>query len=316
MSPDTETETSVTVKGVSRTATGDGVVDFGDRVALRGTSALQRERREPLRLLDGSRQHDVAVRTMTRSGSGRRATGGAAAAPAGPTAPGWRRMPRPLRLIRNHARLFGSLVVGLVAVAVNSLVLPEIMLVTRLLIGWDVAIVLYLALTVAVISRFDLAVVRKRAAIHDEGGVTILLLTVVASVASLVAIVAELGSVTGQQSRELYFAHALVTIVLSWTFIHVIFAIHYAHKYYGDGGKSGGLEFPDDDRPDYWDFVYFSFVIGMTFQVSDVQVTSKPLRHVVVLHGIVSFVFNVAILALVVNLGASFFNAAAPSPTR
>ena len=75
-----------------------------------------------------------------------------------------------------------------------------------------------------------------------------------------------------------YVALALVTVVLSWIFIHVIFAFHYAHEFYGEakGGHKGGLQFPEDDRPEYWDFVYFSFVIGMTFQVSDVQVTSKP----------------------------------------
>ena len=72
----------------------------------------------------------------------------------------------------------------------------------------------------------------------------------------------------------------MLTIVLSWTFIHVIFAFHYAHEFYGEGRDQhvGGLEFPDDDQPNYWDFIYFSFVIGMTFQVSDVQVTSKLIQ--------------------------------------
>ena len=97
---------------------------------------------------------------------------------------------------------------------------------------------------------------------------------------------------------------AVATILLSWTFIHVIFALHYAHEYYGEGAKGGGLSFPGDDRPDYWDFVYFSFVIGMTFQVSDVQVTSKLLRRIVVAHGVLSFFFSVTILALAVNLAA------------
>jgi uncharacterized membrane protein len=94
--------------------------------------------------------------------------------------------------------------------------------------------------------------------------------------------------------------------LLSWTLIHAIFAFHYARVYYSTPGPLGaGLEFPADDRPDYWDFVYFSFVIGMTFQVSDVQVTSKVLRRFVVAHGFVSFFFNVAILALTVNLSAN-----------
>ena len=105
-----------------------------------------------------------------------------------------------------------------------------------------------------------------------------------------------------------YLALAVVTIFLSWTFIHVIFALHYAHEFYGEGRDRhiGGLEFPHDEQPEYWDFIYFSFVIGMTFQVSDVQVTSKLIRRMVVAHGIVSFVFNVAILALMVNISSEF----------
>ena len=99
---------------------------------------------------------------------------------------------------------------------------------------------------------------------------------------------------------------ATTTIVLSWVFIHTIFALHYAHDYYGEhGNKQSGLNFPGDDTPDYWDFVYFSLVIGMTAQVSDVAVASKLIRRTVTAHGIVSFFFNVALLALMVNVAAS-----------
>jgi uncharacterized membrane protein len=88
----------------------------------------------------------------------------------------------------------------------------------------------------------------------------------------------------------------------------MIFTLHYAHEYYGEGrdGTFGGLEFPNDDQPDYWDFLYFAFVVGMTFQVSDVQVTSKFIRRLVVAHGAVSFVFNVAILSVMVNISSEF----------
>ena len=94
------------------------------------------------------------------------------------------------------------------------------------------------------------------------------------------------------------------TILLSWAFVHTIFAIHYAHEYYGErrDGKIGGLTFPEDAKPNYWDFLYFSLVIGMTSQVSDVQVTSKVIRRVVNLHGVLSFFFNVSVLALTVNM--------------
>src|SRR5262249_26046948 len=97
---------------------------------------------------------------------------------------------------------------------------------------------------------------------------------------------------------------AAATILLSWAFIHTIFALHYAHEFY-DENDGGGLAFPGKDAPDYWDFVYFSFVIGMTSQVSDVGITDKRIRRTAAAHGIVSFIFNAALLALTVNIAAS-----------
>ena len=96
---------------------------------------------------------------------------------------------------------------------------------------------------------------------------------------------------------------AAVTILLSWAFTHTIFALHYAHEYYDENaGKGGGLKFPGDEPPDYWDFMYFSFVVGMTFQVSDVQVEDHKLRREVLAHGVLAFFFNVAIVALTINI--------------
>ncbi len=96
-------------------------------------------------------------------------------------------------------------------------------------------------------------------------------------------------------------------VVASWTLIHTVFAVHYAHGFYGDGpapgpDDAGGLQFPGDDAlPDFWDFFYFSLVIGMTCQVSDVQITSKHMRRLASLHGALAFFFNTIILALTVN---------------
>src|SRR5262249_18458482 len=103
----------------------------------------------------------------------------------------------------------------------------------------------------------------------------------------------------------LYVTLAIATVVLSWTFTHTIFALHYTHDYYGGGNRKGGLRFPEDRQPDYWDFVYFSFVIGMTFQVSDVAVTQKSTRRMVVAHGALSFFFTAAIIAMTVNIAAN-----------
>jgi uncharacterized membrane protein len=132
------------------------------------------------------------------------------------------------------------------------------------------------------------------------------MLTVASALASLAAIFAQLGGSAGTTGDRppAKVALAVFTIMLTWAFIHTIFALHYAHEFY-DETDGGGLAFPGDREPDYWDFVYFSFVIGMTSQVSDVAITSKLIRRTAAAHGIVSFVFNVALLALTVNLAAS-----------
>jgi uncharacterized membrane protein len=178
----------------------------------------------------------------------------------------------------------------------------------RLVIGWDVGALAYLAFALTTITRFDLARARSRAAQDDEGRTLVLVLAVAAGMISLAAVIGLLGAAKNAQSgpQPLALALAIVTILISWAFIQVIFALHYAHEFFGgDGvGRGGGLKFPGDPHPDYWDFVYFSFVIGMTFQVSDVQVTGKRVRRLVVAHGIVSFVFSVTIIALTVNIAS------------
>jgi uncharacterized membrane protein len=159
------------------------------------------------------------------------------------------------------------------------------------------------------IARTAAGHIRARAASQDEGRIAMLVLTVFAALASLGAILGELGTgqVTGQAVARTpaQLALATVTIVLSWAFIHTIFALHYAHDYYGVRGDQKNLNFPGEEAPDYWDFVYFSFVIGMTSQVSDVAASSRSMRRAVAAHGIVSFFFNAALLALTVNIAAS-----------
>jgi uncharacterized membrane protein len=173
---------------------------------------------------------------------------------------------------------------------------------TRLLIGWDVGVATYLAFAYYMIAHSDVARIKRRAATQDEGSTVILILTATAALASLGAILAELGS-AGRQPMNL--ALAGLTIVLSWVFTHTMFALHYAHDFYDQHGPEGGLTFPGNEKPDYWDFVYFSFVIGMTSQVSDVAVACRPIRRTVSAHGVISFFFNAALLALLVNIAAS-----------
>jgi uncharacterized membrane protein len=178
---------------------------------------------------------------------------------------------------------------------------------TKLLIGWNIAIGLYLVLVFYLMWRSDVHRIRRRAAVQDESQIMILVLIVAAAAASLAAIFSELSTATGQSRQPGQLILATTTIVLSWAFIHAMFALHYAHEYYGDGRDHiiGGMSFPDDQEPDYWDFMYFAFTIGMCAQVSDVTVSSKSIRRTVLSHSIVSFLFNAALLALTVNIAAS-----------
>jgi uncharacterized membrane protein len=109
----------------------------------------------------------------------------------------------------------------------------------------------------------------------------------------------------GAHRRPIELVLATVTIGLSWVFIHTMFALHYAHEFYDQSGVPG-LAFPGGEQePDYWDFVYFALVIGMTAQVADVGITTREIRLTVAAHGVVSFFFNAALLALTVNIAAS-----------
>ena len=211
-------------------------------------------------------------------------------------------MPLLLRIVQIRPRLFISLGIGAL-VSVVLTVFTDWRTATRLLVGWDIYVGLYLALVAHLMSGAEIERIRARAAVEDEGQFAILMLTVVAALASLGAIFSELGIGTGR--RPAHVVLAALTILLSWAFIHTIFALHYAHEFY-DEDIGGGLAFPGGEtEPDYWDFVYFSFVIGMTSQVSDVGVTHKEIRRTVAAHGVVSFVFNAALLALTVNIAAS-----------
>jgi uncharacterized membrane protein len=211
--------------------------------------------------------------------------------------------PRIVRLARTHLRLWFSVALAVAGIAV----LPgSWQFATRLLIGWDIGVLLYLVLVAVMMARSTLTDLQLHAAAQDEGARALLALIVIAAMASLGAIFAELATIDrSDPSYGLYVALAIGTVVLSWTFTHTIFALHYAYEFYGDRNCANGLRFPDDDKPDYWDFIYFSFVIGMTFQVSDVAVTNKLLRRMVVAHGALSFFFTTAIVALMVNIAAN-----------
>lgn len=217
----------------------------------------------------------------------------------------FRKMSRPVRLIYARPRTFIAVGAGILV----GLLLPgSYRLVTRLLLGWDALISVYLVLVYAMMLCNDHHHIRRAAAMQDDGRFVILLVTAIGAFASIAAIVSELGT---PHRGVLELSIAITTIVLSWAAVHTTFALHYAHDYYRSA-KPGGLQFPSgdkEDHADYWDFVYFSFVIGMTAQVSDVGITDKTIRRTATAHGIVSFIYNTALLALTVNIAASAISA-------
>ncbi len=201
--------------------------------------------------------------------------------------------------------LHGKLSVAIVVGAAVTFALYDLNwnLSTRIIVGWDSGVSLYLGMIGLLMRRASVTTIRRRAAISDEGAIALLVLTCAAALASLAAVALELTHAPGPGRIAL----AVATILLSWMFMHTVFALHYAHEFYGQGrdDRIGGLSFPGDEDPDYWDFLYYSLVVAMTAQVSDVQVTSKTIRRLTTVHGVVSFFFNATVLALTVNIVSS-----------
>ncbi|MGJ7503288.1 DUF1345 domain-containing protein [Variovorax sp. ZT5P49] len=180
----------------------------------------------------------------------------------------------------------------------------------RALAGWCVAVAVYQVLSWWLADTFDAKRTRERAQSLDQPNVVILvsmLVVVGASVVAIAMLLQQVKALSGWE-RAAHVALGLVALAGSWLMMHTIYAFHYAHRYYIDqksGTPDGGLDFPGkDDAPDYFDFLYYSYVIGMTSQVSDVQATSKEMRRITLLHSVLAFAFNMLVLALSVNVVA------------
>jgi uncharacterized membrane protein len=177
--------------------------------------------------------------------------------------------------------------------------------ITRVVIAWDGGLAMYLCLSLLFMRDANAKRLKQRAVEHKIGDRLVLVAAILASVASIGALGSELSSDKGYPPR-LFLAAA--TVVLSWLFVQIVFAMHYAHRYYlpGEGGRPrGGLAFGEYGEPDYWDFVHFSVVIGATSQTADIAFTSRAMRRVGTLHTLVAFAFNTAILATMINLAAN-----------
>ena len=174
-----------------------------------------------------------------------------------------------------------------------------------LLVGWNAAGLVLLALSWVVIWRASPAATHRRAAAEDPGRTLVYVLVLVAATVSFFAAVVLSRNVKTLLAEE---AHrlcilCLATVTISWALLQTAFTLRYGHLYYrADDEGVGGVEFPGGDDPSYFDFAYFAFTIGMCFQTSDVCVTSRQIRRAVLLHAVIAFAYNTAILAFVLNL--------------
>jgi uncharacterized membrane protein len=209
----------------------------------------------------------------------------------------------PLRRFVPAVRLALCTLVGIAVV----LVAPTSLGLLRIVLGWVVGTALYLLLLVRVIGRATPDWMRQWARQEDSSAWLVFAVIIVAATVSLLTLGFFIHGEHGAAKTVLGASLAGGAILGSWLLTHATFTFRYAHRYYGDSGRGdhGGLAFPGDEPPDYWDFLYFSFVVGMTCQVSDVQVTSRHMRRLTLGHGVLSFLFNTIILALAVNFLAS-----------
>ena len=219
-------------------------------------------------------------------------------------APGESQLPWIVRL-GALPRLAIAVIVGVAAWLTLRLWFPEHL---SVLVSWDVGAMCYLGLDLLLVARTDEQMTRLRAQRYDPNGYVIFLLVLGAASASFVAI----GFIVGDFKALAFWPRAggitlaVVALLLSWLLIHTLFAFHYARLYYWQPADQKthhrGLKFPDDDEPDYLDFAYYSFVVGMTSQVSDVAVLSRQMRRLTMIHGVLSFIYNIAVLAMSINI--------------
>ncbi len=222
-----------------------------------------------------------------------------------------KKRPHPFRRVHMAIAARPRLLISLAcAIAAHFLLPAGISSTTHTLLVWNVGTFVYVALSLQLALTEEPEDMAAHAERQQEGEWTIFSLTVAAVLFSFVAI---FGEFTGSKDlpeadKVLHIGLVATTLFLSWLATHTSFALRYAHEYYskdlGSAEVDGGLQFPGDDMPDYFDFLYFALVLGMTFQVSDVQITSHKLRRLATLHGLLGFLFNTIILALTVNIAA------------
>ena len=214
-----------------------------------------------------------------------------------------------IHVIRARPILTSSISVGLLC----ALIAPELTPINHwvtLVVSWNVGSCLYLFLTFKMMFEADPDNVRAHALQQDTGNYAILALVVLSAIVCLVANVMVLGISKNLEGNDKLFhiLLAALTIITSWTFTQMMFAVHYAHDFYTalSHQKAPGLDFPGHEQPDYLDFLYFSCMIGTSAQTSDISLTTRSMRRVCLVHCAMAYFFNTTLIALTINIAAGF----------
>lgn len=213
----------------------------------------------------------------------------------------------------NRINSWQRLLIGIAVAVIVFLIVPiNDNSLLHLILCWDIFCLIQITLSWITFYTMKHTSIRRQAQKQDDGKVLVFILVLVATVLSMIATILLL---TNAESTDVFaIITALSCMIVSWFLVHTIYTTRYAHLYYADDKKNennprGGLEFPDKTpHPSFMDFAYFSFTMGMTFQVSDITITSTKLRQVALWHGLISFAFNAIIIALTINTVASLSN--------
>lgn len=211
------------------------------------------------------------------------------------------------RFIASRPYLILALVIGVAA----GLFFTDQTWLRQALIGWNVAVWLYLVVIIPVMFRADHHRVREVAAKQDESAAMVLGTMSIGIALTMAAVISELSGAgkADSSAQAVHYLITTVTVVGSWILLGVLYCFHYAHKFYNSKSADPELQFPDKEKePNYWDFLYFSFTISVAVQTSDVCVMTRSMRKVVLSHSVMSFFFNLVILGLGINIAAGLMN--------
>lgn len=211
------------------------------------------------------------------------------------------------RFIRSRPYLILALAVGVV----TGLFFTEQTWLRQALIGWNVTVWLYLINIIPTMNKADHHRVREIAAKQDESAAMVLGTMTLGIALTMAAVISELSGASkgSDDAQALHYIITTVTVVGSWILLGVLYCFHYAHKFYNSKNKDPELKFPDEEKePNYWDFLYFAFTISVAVQTSDVAVMTRSMRKVVLTHSVLSYLFNLVILGLGINIAAGLIH--------